>query len=105
MFDSLVKEGIRENLLADGFDQAVVEAYMNNCDQVDYGSTSDRAIISQMNRTILESKYIVEYRELNGIEENINQLNRFNNAVIMLKLPESRPINEMTKALNEEITS
>lgn len=103
-FDSLVKEGIRANLLADGFDREVVEAYLKNCDEMNYGPTSDRAIISQVNQVIFETKHSVECNGWDGIEENINDLNRFNNATIMLKLTEGRPIEAMTSALAKEIT-
>src|SRR5690625_4519430 len=60
-YGSLVKEGIKENLIADGFSDQIVENYLEQCDDTNFAPTSDRSIISQMNEMILFTKHAWNY--------------------------------------------
>ncbi|MGY0692668.1 DUF6933 domain-containing protein [Virgibacillus sp. FSP13] len=100
-FESIVKTGIQENLLADGFEKHVVESYLNKCDTIKYAPTSKRNIISQINEMIMVAKQYVEYKGLSGMEEHVNQINRSNNDFVVLTLPDTYPLVAMKKALAE----
>lgn len=102
-FSSLVIEGIRENLLAEGFAENVVETYLKKCDDVNYAPTSERPIISQINEMIGATKQIQGDKEIDNIEDKLDEINRFNNKFVMLTLPETYSAESMKKALIKEV--
>ena len=86
-FDSIVVKGIKENLLAEGIDNTVVESYLQESNKVIYTVSSDRSIISQMNEMKRNIEYIFSRDRAEGIETDIYELNRWLNSFVMLKLP------------------
>lgn len=100
-FDELVREGIKENLLADQFDQNIVENYLSHCDTVSFASTSERSIISQINDMILLTKHSWNYDDLTCDDIDLYEQNRRNNKFVMLTLPEAYSVDSMRNALEE----
>ncbi len=84
---SLVKTGIKENLLAENIEEALVDKYLQSFNKVVYTTTSDRSIISQMNEMIKSIEYIFLSDKTADIETDIYKLNRWLNSFVMLKLP------------------
>lgn len=99
-FNELVKDGIKENLLADGFDDQV-DRYMENCDTITIAPTSNRRIISQINEMIYATKYSWDYDGLETNDINLHEQNRSNNKFVMLTLPEAYSVESMANALKE----
>lgn len=98
-FDELAKAGIKENLLADQFDQNIVENYLRRCDVVKIAPTSERRIISQINEMILMTKHSWNYDNLVNEDIDLYEQNRRNNKTVMLTLPETYSVNSMMNAL------
>ena len=100
-FDERVKEGIKDNLLADEFSPEIVDKYLDECETVHFAPTSDRSIISQMNEMILVTKHVwnVDDIEVQGLE--LFERNRMNNEFVMLTLPEAYSKDAMENALRE----
>ncbi|WP_100012473.1 DUF6933 domain-containing protein [Lentibacillus sediminis] len=98
-FDALITEGIRENLLADEFDERDVDIYMQQCDSVDYAPTSLRPIIGQMNDSIKITKLGWEFDGLEPADIDLKALNRKTNEVPFLSLPETYSLDAMKKAM------
>lgn len=98
-FDELVKKEIKKTLTSDEFSQDIIERYMEACSPVRFGPTCQRSITAQINDQILIAK--VRMEEMFREEEELDrvELNQELNRVPMLKLPESRPVNEMEKEL------
>jgi len=86
-FDSIVVKGIKENLLAEGIDNTVVESYLQERNKVIFTASSDRSIISQMNEMKRNIEYIFNNDKAEGVETDIHELNRWLNRFVMLKLP------------------
>lgn len=57
VYDQMVVEAIKDNLLEEGSRKEQVDKYMKNCDLTIYLPTSDRSIISQMNEMIRVIEY------------------------------------------------
>lgn len=100
-FDELVKNGIKENLLDDGFDSHIVEKYMEKCDTEHFAPTSERKIISQINEMIRCTIHGWNYNELEANDINLCDVNRSNNKFVMLNLPETYSVDSMANALKE----
>lgn len=100
-FDERVKEGIKDNLLADEFSPEIVEKYLDQCETIHFAPTSDRSIISQMNEMISATKHMwnVDDIEVQGVE--LFERNRRNNEFVMLTLPETYSKDAMESALRE----
>lgn len=86
-FGDLIVKHISDNLLADGMEQDLVDKYLQNCGDVSYTPTSDRSIIGQINEMIMVAQdemedYIDEFGD-----PGIDQVNRFLNRFLFLKLP------------------
>jgi hypothetical protein len=86
-FSSLVAKGIKENFMAEGIDGSVVDKYIQECNEAIYTTSSDKSIISQMNemKRCIEDTFISD--KIEGIETDIDKLNRWLNRFVMLKLP------------------
>jgi hypothetical protein len=86
-FDEIIFENISANLLADGMDKALIDTYLQDHRQINYTPTSDRSIIGQINDMIMIAQYEME-RNMNEVNDpDIEQVNRFLNRFVMLKLP------------------
>jgi hypothetical protein len=86
-YDQIVASAIAENLLVEGASQDTVDTYMQHCSPAIYQTTSDRSIIGQMNEMISIAEYWMNLDKHDGIETNIQRLNRNLNSFVMLKLP------------------
>lgn len=86
-FDSIIVNGIKENLLAEKIDETVVHKYMQKCNNVIYTTSSDRSIISQMNEMKRSIEYIFYKDRVEGVETDTYELNRWLNRFVMSKLP------------------
>jgi len=60
---------------------------MQHCSPVTYRTTSERSIISQMNEMIMFAEHCMSLDKNDGIETNIQKLNRELNRFVMSKLP------------------
>lgn len=100
-FDERVKEGIKENLLADEFSPDIVGKYLDQCETVHFAPTSDRSIISQMNEMILVTKHVWNVNDIEIQDIDLYELNRLNNEFVMLTLPETFSKEAMENALKE----
>lgn len=85
--DSLIIKGIRENLLAEGISDDIIDKYLEGCNKVTYATSSDRSIINQMNEMKRNIEYIFKRDKAEGVETDIQELNRWLNRFVMLKLP------------------
>ncbi|RBW67463.1 hypothetical protein DS031_22175 [Bacillus taeanensis] len=99
-FNKIFLNNLAENLQADQIDSEAIKAYVSNGNIVSYTSTSNRSIISQMNEMIMVSKSILEEDNMQGIETDLYELNRFLNRFVMLKLPETYSGEAMRKVLS-----
>lgn len=81
--DSMIIDGIRENLEADRVSDELIELYGKEMDGIEYMKTSDRSIVGQLNDVIF---YIECVYERDG-ELDMEKLNRSLNHFVMLKLP------------------
>lgn len=86
-FDDLIVKQISDNLLADGMEQVLVDKYLLNCGDVSYTPTSDRSIIGQINEMIMVAQYEMEGNIDEYGDPKIDQVNRFLNRFVILKLP------------------
>lgn len=86
-YDQIVTSAIAENLFAEGASKDIVAKYMQHCSQAIYRTTSERSIISQMNEMIMFADHCMRLDKYDGIETNIQNLNRKLNRFVMLKLP------------------
>jgi len=86
-YDQIVMNAIVENLLAEGASGGTVDKYMQHCSSVMYRTTSNRSIISQMNEMIMFAEHCMSLDKYNGIETDIQKLNRKLNCYVMSKLP------------------
>lgn len=86
-FNSIVLRGIEENLLAEGISDDITDKYLEGCNKVTYTNSSDRSIISQMNEMKRNIEYTFERNKAEGVETDIQELNRWLNRFVMLKLP------------------
>lgn len=100
-FDERVRDGIKDNLLADEFSSHIVEKYLDQCDTVHFAPTSDRSIISQMNEMILVTKHDWNVNGLDSQDIDLYEQNRLNNKFVMLTLPETYSKDAMENALRE----
>lgn len=102
-YDQTVVAAIKENLLAEGASKEQVDKYMKNCDLAAYLPTSDRSIISQMNEMIRVVEHWNSMNKYEGVEANIDEINRKLNRFVMLKLPKSYSGKTMLEELNKII--
>lgn len=86
-YDQIVMSAIAENLFAEGASKDTVDKYMQHCSPAIYRTTSERSIISQMNEMIMFAEHCMSLDKYDGIETNIQKLNRKLNRFVMLKLP------------------
>jgi hypothetical protein len=86
-YDQMVVTAIRDNLLAEGASKEQVDKYMENCSTTMYLPTNDRSIISQMNEMIRVIGYWNSIDKEQGIETDMEEINRRLNSFVMLKLP------------------
>jgi len=100
-FDERVRDGIKDNLLADDFDPHIVEKYLDQCKTVQFSPTSDRSIISQMNDMILITKNTWNVNAFKAQDIDLYEQNRSNNEFVMSTLPEAYSKDAMEKALRE----
>ena len=100
-FDVLVKHGIKENLMADGF-KLQIEKYMEQCNSIHVAPTSDRSIISQINEMISYTKHSWNYDGLEPKDISLDEQNRLNNRFVMLTLPEVYAVESMKSALDQK---
>lgn len=100
-FEELVKENIKTNLLCDEIDLEIVESYMSKLGDVQYSSTSDRSILSQMNDMIFMIDHYFYHETERGNAISLYDLNRKLNDTIMTKLPLYYPYKMMKTELHE----
>lgn len=100
-YDQTVVDAIKENLLAEGAPKEQVDKYIENCDSAVYLPTSDRSIISQMNEMIRVVEHWNSMNKYEGVETNIDEINRKLNRFVMLKLPRSYSGETMLEELNK----
>lgn len=100
-FDERVRDGIKDNLLADEFDPHIVEKYLDQCKTVHFAPTSDRSIISQMNDMILITKHTWNVNTFKAQDIDLYEQNRSNNEFVMQTLPEAYSKDAMENALRE----
>jgi len=100
-FEALVKDAIKENLIADELDAHVVQKYLEQCDTINFAPTDNRSIISQMNEMILVTKHIWNAEGLKTKDIDLADLNRRNNRFVMLTLPERYSVKAMKSALEK----
>ncbi|MDT8715896.1 hypothetical protein IAI10_04450 [Clostridium sp. 19966] len=86
-FDSLIVNEIKNNLLAEKIDEAVIDRYLQVCSVVIYKTSSDRSILSQINEMKRSIEYVFNKNKVDGVETDIYELNRWLNRFVMLKLP------------------
>lgn len=100
-YDQMVVVAIKENLLAEGASKEQVDKYMENCDSAAYLPTSDRSIMSQMNEMIRVVEHWNSMDKYEGVESNVNEINRKLNRFVMLKLPKSYSGETMLEELDK----
>jgi hypothetical protein len=86
-YDQIVTNAIEENLFAEGASKDRIDKYMRHCSPAIYRTTSERSIISQMNEMIMFAEHCMSLDKYDGIETNIQKLNRELNRFVMSKLP------------------
>lgn len=69
-FGKTVVTAIRNNLLAEGFEQSIVDRYIENCHSVVYAKTYDRSILGQMNDMVFLALSYWENEEYDEIAMN-----------------------------------
>ncbi|MBS4534771.1 hypothetical protein GOQ29_03980 [Clostridium sp. D2Q-14] len=89
VYDQMVVDAIRDNLLAEGATKKEVDKYIKNCGSPIYLQASDRSIISQMNEMIRVIGYWNSIDKQDGVETDLKEINRRLNSFMMLKLPKS----------------
>lgn len=100
-YEQMVVAAIKENLLAEGASKEKVDKYIENCDSTVYLPTSDRSIISQMNEMIRVVEDWNSMDRYEGVETNIDEINRKLNRFVMLKLPKSYSGETMREELDK----
>jgi hypothetical protein len=86
-FNEIIIENISANLLADGMDKILIDKYLQDHRKIAYTPTSDRSILGQINEMIMVAQYEMEGNLNETNDPDIEQVNRFLNRFIMLKLP------------------
>lgn len=104
-FNSIVLRGIEENLLAEGISDDIIDKYLEGCNKVTYATSSDRSIISQMNEMKRNIEYIFKRDKAEGVETDIQELNRWLNRFVMLKLAKLYSGETMKEELMELFSS
>lgn len=89
VYDQMVVDAIRDNLLTEGATKKEVDKYIKNCGSPIYLQASDRSIISQMNEMIRVIGYWNSIDKQDGVEPDLKEINRRLNSFVMLKLPKS----------------
>lgn len=100
-YDQMVIAAIKENLLDEGASKEQVDKYVENYDSAVYLPTSDRSIISQMNEMIRVVEHWHSMEKYEGVESNVNEINRKLNRFVMLKLPKSYSGETMLEELDK----
>ncbi|MGO4548312.1 hypothetical protein AB4Z29_26335 [Paenibacillus sp. 2TAB23] len=85
--DTILVEHLQDNLLRDGADQGLIDTYLSGARGISYTPTSNRSIISQVNEMVM-----VAWDELDRNMYHFNDpmpqdINRFLNRYVFLKLP------------------
>jgi hypothetical protein len=104
-FSNVVVEGIKENLITEGFSLAVIEQYLSNCKEAIITTTSERSILSQIKEMIHYSQIVLEdYKEKKSAPDLI-KINRQLNKSVMLTLPQTYSLKAMKEVLNKGLSN
>jgi hypothetical protein len=100
-FNELVLEHIQLNLLKDGMSQKQIDIYLDEHKEFYYSPTSDRSIISQINEMIMVVGHVFEQNLYKYNELRVDNVNRFLNRYIFMKLPKLYSGETMQEALRD----
>lgn len=75
-FDTIVLDAIRETFLVEGLAEEAVEAYIEDCGQVQYTKTHDRSVLGQMKEFDISISWKIEDHILRNTI-NLVSLNRW----------------------------
>lgn len=100
-FGRIVKEAVTENFSAEGFEQDVIDKYIQVGGEILYTKTSDRSTLGQMNDMVFMSTQV--YLEDYLVEEKLNQIevNKTLNRAPMVKWKYCRGFEGMNEELSK----